>query len=524
MFSSLNKRQKSGLVLGPLLFFAMLLLPVPDGMDAPALRVAAVALLMATWWMTEALAIPVTALLPIILFPMLGVMPTAKVTLAYGDQVLFLFMGGFIIAIAMQKWNLHRRLALTVVCKVGSSPERLVLGMMLATALLSMWVSNTATAMMMTPVAIAVIESTRRATREQQHDREASVQGATDAQGRAVTEPPDDFAIALMLSIAYAASIGGFSTLVGTPPNAIFVGQIDRLYGLQVGFLDWMLMAAPISACVLALCWFLLTRVFFRMKDARVANSAAGDYLARELAEMGPMSAPEKRVAWIFLLVALAWVGRGLLDQLTPESMLWPLFASLLSTPAWDMVSDSAIAMGCAFLLFIVPAGANRNGMHSGFLMDWESAVKLPWDVILLMGGGFALAEAFTVTGLTEWLAGQFGVLQDMPVFLLTLVIVVFIVFIGEMTSNAATATMFIPVMGALAVSMGMPPLTLMVPTVLATSLGFMLPVATPPNAIVFGSRYLRIEDMVKAGVWLNLGGAVIVTVLCYTLIGFVMR
>ncbi|MGV3592696.1 MAG: SLC13 family permease [Gammaproteobacteria bacterium] len=514
MFSSLNKRQKTGLVLGPLLFVAVLLLPVPEGMNAQALRVAAVALLMATFWMAETLAIPVTALLPIILFPLLGVMPTADVTLAYGDQVLFLFMGGFIIAIAMQKWNLHRRLALTVVCKVGSSPERLVLGMMLATALLSMWVSNTATAMMMTPVAIAVIESTRRA----KHGSTAEgVNTEREAAGR-----PDNFAIALMLSIAYAASIGGFSTLVGTPPNAIFVGQLDRLYGQQVGFLDWMLMATPISACVLALCWFLLTRVFFRMSDSHADSHAAGEYIARELAAMGPISLPERRVAWIFLLVAVAWVARGFLDQLDADSPLWPLFSSLLTAPAWDMVSDSAIAMTGAFLLFVVPAGGTKDG--NGALMDWDSAVKLPWDVILLMGGGFALAEAFTVTGLTEWLAGQFGVLQGMPVFVLTLVVVVFVVFIGEMTSNAATATMFIPVMGALAVSMGMAPLTLMVPTVIATSLGSMLPVATPPNAIVFGSRYLRIEDMVKAGLWLNLGGALIVTVLCYALIGFVMR
>ncbi|HEY0963341.1 MAG TPA: SLC13 family permease [Pseudomonadales bacterium] len=512
MFSSLNKRQKTGLVLGPLLFVAVLLLPVPEGMNAQALRVAAVALLMATFWMAETLAIPVTALFPIILFPLLGVMPTADVTLAYGDQVLFLFMGGFIIAIAMQKWNLHRRLALTVVCKVGSSPERLVLGMMLATALLSMWVSNTATAMMMTPVAIAVIESTRRA---KQGDANGGVAVMTDT-----TERPDNFAIALMLSIAYAASIGGFSTLVGTPPNAIFVGQLDRLYGQQVGFLDWMLMATPISVCVLALCWFLLTRVFFRMPNAQSANHAAGDYIASELAAMGPISRPERRVASIFVAVAVAWVARGFLDQLSPESALWPLFGGLLTTPAWDMMSDSAIAMTGAVLLFIVPAGGERRGA----LMDWDSAVKLPWDVILLMGGGFALAEAFTVTGLTEWLAGQFSVLQGMPVFVLTLIVVVFVVFIGEMTSNAATATMFIPVMGALAVSMGLAPLTLMVPTVLATSLGFMLPVATPPNAIVFGSRYLRIEDMVRAGVWLNLGGALIVTVLCYALIGFVMR
>lgn len=485
MLKNLNKRQKTGLLCGPLLFVIVLLLPLPAGMNPLALRVAATALLMATFWMAETLPIPVTAILPIFMFPLLGVMPTAEVTLAYGDQILFLFMGGFIIAIAMQKWQLHRRIALNVVSKVGSSPERLVLGMMLATALLSMWISNTATAMMMTPVGMAVIESTRR-----------SGQGGREAQ-----TGPDNFGVALMLSIAYAASIGGLSTLVGTPPNAIFIGLLNRLYDQQIGFLDWMKLGVPVSVCLLVLCWFLLTKVFFRMQDASTDNLDARLYIEQELATMGRISAEESRVAWVFALVAVAWILRGLFNP-----------------SALGMVSDSAIAMAGAFLLFIVPAGRDKGG----FLIDWESATQIPWDVILLMGGGFALAEGFSDTGLTEWLASQLGVLQGMPVFLLMLIVVVVIVFIGEMTSNAATATMFIPVMGALAVSMGFAPLTLMVPTVLATSLGFMLPVATPPNAIVFGSRYLTIEDMVKAGFWLNIGGALIVAVLCYALLDVV--
>ncbi|MEY4642669.1 MAG: hypothetical protein RLZZ227_2663 [Pseudomonadota bacterium] len=486
MLANLNRRQKTGLCVGPLLFLIVLLLPVPEGMSPEALRVSAVALLMATFWMAETLPIPVTAVLPIFMFPLLRILPTAEVTLAYGDQILFLFMGGFIIAIAMQKWNLHRRIALTVVSKVGSSPERLVLGMMVATALISMWVSNTATAMMMTPVGIAVIESTR-------HTDENRAIGKVNS--------PDNFAIALMLSIAYAASIGGLATLVGTPPNAIFIGLLDRLYDQQISFFDWMKLGLPVSVLLLTLCWFLLTKVFFRMKDANADNADARLYIDGELARMGPISAEESRVAGVFALVAIAWVLRG-----------------LINAPALSMVSDSAIAMAGAFMLFIIPAGRDKGG----FLLDWESAVGIPWDVILLMGGGFALAEGFTTTGLTEWLAGQLGVLQGMPVFVMMLVVVVFIVFIGEMTSNAATATMFIPVMGALAVSMGLAPLTLMVPTVIATSLGFMLPVATPPNAIVFGSRYLTIENMVKAGFWLNIGGALIVAVLCYYLLGVV--
>ncbi len=484
MFSSLNKRQITGLIGGPLLFIVVLLLPLPEGMSPEALRVAAVALLMACFWMAETLPIPVTGMLPIFLFPLLRILPTGQVTLAYGDQILFLFMGGFLIAISMQKWNLHRRLALNVVSLVGSSPNRLVLGMLLATAFISMWVSNTATTMMMTPVGIAIIESTRK-----------SGQG-----GAQVFKPgTDNFAIAMMLAIAYAASIGGFATLVGTPPNAIFIGILNRLYDQQIGQWDWMKLGVPTSICVLALCWFLLTKVFFRMENAATDNPEARRYLDQELAAMGRISPEETRVAWTFVLVAIAWILRG-----------------LLNLPALSMVSDSAIAMAGAFALFIIPASREKGG----FLLDWEAAKGIPWDVILLMGGGFALAEGFTTTGLTEWLAGQFGILQGMPVFVLMLVIVLFIVFIGEMTSNAATATMFIPVMGALAVSMGLAPLTLMVPTVLATSLGFMLPVATPPNAIVFASRYIRIEDMVKAGFWLNIGGALIVTTACYTLLG----
>jgi solute carrier family 13 (sodium-dependent dicarboxylate transporter), member 2/3/5 len=478
----LNTRQKAGLVCGPLLFFALLLMPLPAGMSPEAQRVAAVALLMACFWMAETLPIPVTALLPIVMFPALGVLPTSQVTFAYGDQTNFLFMGGFLIAIAMQKWNLHRRIALNIVSAVGSSPQRLVLGMMLATGLLSMWISNTATVMMMVPVGMAVIQSTRPA-------------GAGDAPKR------DNFSIALMLAIAYSASLTGLSTLIGTPPNAIFRGQLERLYGIQIDFIDWMLLGVPISLCLLVLCWFLLTRVFFPMPEGNIDSEAARRHLDTELDALGRISAEESRVAWVFALVALAWMLRG-----------------VVSIPALALVSDAAIAMTGAFLLFVIPASRKQGG----FLLDWETAVGIPWDVILLMGGGFALAEAFTATGLTEWLSGQFGILQGLPQFGLTLCIVLFVVFIGEMTSNAATATMFIPVMGALSVSLGMHPMTLMVPTVLATSIGFMLPVATPPNAIAYASRCMTIEDMIKAGFWLNIGGALVITVMCHFLLGVV--
>jgi sodium-dependent dicarboxylate transporter 2/3/5 len=479
MLDSLTMRQKVGLVGGPLLFVIVLLLPLPDGMSPEALRVAAVALLMASFWMAETLPIPVTALLPIFMFPLLGIMSTAETTVRYGDQTNFLFMGGFLIAIAMQKWELHRRIALNIVSAVGSSPQRLVLGMMLATGLLSMWISNTATVMMMAPVGMAVIQNTR-----------------TDRGGAPMR---DNFSVALMLAIGYSASLTGLTTFVGTPPNGIFRGQLEVLYGRQIALFDWMLLTVPIAVCLMVLCWFLLTRVFFPMAGGNVDSAGARRHIDAELAALGRITPEESRVAWTFALVALAWILRG-----------------TVNIPGLAFVSDSAIAMAGAFLLFIIPASRARGG----FLLDWETAVGIPWDVILLMGGGFALAEGFTSTGLTEWLSGQFGALQVLPLFVLTLCIVLFITFIGEMTSNAATATMFIPVMGALSVSLGMDPLTLMVPTVLATSLGFMLPVATPPNAIVYASRYMTINDMVKAGFWLNVGGAVIVSVLSYALLG----
>jgi solute carrier family 13 (sodium-dependent dicarboxylate transporter), member 2/3/5 len=479
MLNYLTVRQKTGLVLGPALFILTLLLPLPEGLSAGGLRVAAVALLMACFWMAETVPIPVTATLPIFLFPLLHVMPTAEVTASYGDEILFLFMGGFLLAIAMQRWQLHRRIALNVILRVGSSPERLVLGFLLATALLSMWISNSATAMMMMPVGLAVIEETR----------------ADAGQGKFREGEDYPFGTALMLAIAYAASIGGVATLVGTPPNAIFVGLLDSLYGLEIGFLDWMKLAVPVSVLMLALCWFLLTRVLFRMEDNAAASHSAERHIRHELDRLGPLSSEEGRVAVIFTLVAAAWILRGLLK---------PAFLS--------MVADSALAMTGAFLLFIVPRGQGKPGA----LLDWHTAAGIPWDIIVLMGGGFALAEGFAVTGLTEWLALQLAVLGDVPPFVLVLAVVMVVTFLTEMTSNAATATLFIPVMGALAVSMGLHPLTLMVPTCIAASMAFMLPVATPPNAIVFGSRMISIRQMATAGLWLNLVGGLIVAVLCY--------
>ena len=481
MLNSFSIRQLTGLIAGPLLLSLVLFLPLPEGMTPQASRVAAVALLMACFWMAETVPIPATAMLPIFMFPVLGIMPTSEVTQAYGNQILFLFMGGFLIAVAMQKWKLHRRIALNVILKVGSSPNRLVLGFMLATALLSMWISNTATAMMMTPVAIAVIEQSRL-------DR------ANEAQ-------TDDFSFgtALMLGIAYSASIGGVATLVGTPPNAILIGIIDTVYGYEIAFFDWMKLGVPVSVTMLALTWIFLTKIMFKMTGANTQSDSADSHIRNELAALGVMTSEEKKVALVFFLVAVCWIFNG-----------------LFSPDVLSFVTDPAIAMSGAFMLFILPASREQGG----FLLDWKTAATIPWDIIILMGGGFALASGFSESGLTQWLASQLTILQGVHFFVLIIVVVLFVTFLTEMTSNAATATLFIPVMGALAITMDMHPFTLMVPAALAASMAFMLPVATPPNAIVFASRQITIGQMAKTGFVLNIVGALIVSSMSYLLLG----
>ena len=482
MLNSYSLRQKLGLLCGPSLFLLVLMMPLPDGMTVEAQRVAALALLMACFWMAETVPIPVTAMLPIFMFPVLGVLPTSKVTVAYGNHILFLFMGGFLIAVAMQKWQLHRRIALNIIAKLGSSPQRLLLGFMLSTALLSMWISNTATAMMMMPVALAVIEQNR--------------QDSGAAEGK--------FGLALMLAIAYSASIGGVATLVGTPPNAIFIGIIETLYAYEISFFDWMLLGVPISVSMLLMCWWVLSRLIQDIDSnaegalKTESKGLAHQHIVQELDDMGPISMEESRVASVFAMVALAWILRGLFK---PEAL--------------SMVSDSAIAMAGAFVLFALPASKAKGG----FILDWKTAATIPWDIIILMGGGFALAAGFSESGLTQWLAGQLSILEGVNVFIVILAAVFFVTFLTEITSNAATATLFIPVMGALAISMNMHPFTLMVPSALAASMAFMLPVATPPNAIVFASRQVSIGQMASTGFILNIAGGILVSVLSYLLL-----
>jgi sodium-dependent dicarboxylate transporter 2/3/5 len=469
-----NKRQYLGLILGPALFFLLLTLPVSADMPPNGMAVAAVTMLMAVWWISEAIPIPATALLPIALFPLLEVIPANKVTAAYANHLIFLFMGGFLIAVTMERWQLHKRIALHTIRLIGTTPRRIILGFMVATAFLSMWISNTASAMMMVTIGIAVLGQTTALVAHQ---------------GQDTIERQQQFGTALMLGIAYAASIGGVATLIGTPPNAILAGVVEKNYGITIGFAQWMTFGLPLSIIMLALTWFYLTRIGFKIAHEELPGGRST--IEQEFKQLGPITKQEKHVLIVFIAVAAAWLLRG-----------------LFNIEALSMISDSTIAIIGGLLLFIIPSDFKKGE----FLLDWPTAVKIPWDIMLLFGGGFALANAFQVSGLTEWMASQLNVLQGVNVVMMIMVIVTLVIFLTEVTSNTATASLLLPIMGALAQATQTSPLGLMIAVALAASFAFMLPVATPPNAIVFGSRQVTIPQMARAGIWLNILGILLVT------------
>ena len=469
-----------GLILGPALFVVVLLLPLPEGMTPQGLHVAAVALLMAVWWISGAIPIPATAMLPIALYPLLGVMNGSEVTLAYANHLIYLFLGGFLIAVTMEKWNLHRRIALYSIRLIGLTPRRIVLGFMVTTAFLSMWISNTAATMLMATIGIAVLH-------------EMSDTGRHGETAIKLVPGQAHFGTVLMLAIGYAASIGGIATLIGTPPNAILAGVLEKSYGYQLGFLEWMGFGLPLSIVMLVVAWIYLTR-FVYMNDIS-SLPGGGGVIQQQISALGPMSREEKYVAAVFSGVALLWIVRGLIDL-----------------EAWRLVKDSTIAIAGALLLFLIPVNLGKRE----FLLDWKTAVTIPWDIIVLFGGGFALAQGFSETGLTSWLAGELSVLAGINIVLIITAVVLLVIFLTEITSNTATASLLLPVMGALAAAIDVHPFGLMAAAVVAASFAFMLPVATPPNAIVFSSRYITIPQMMRAGFWLNLVGVVLITGFVY--------
>ena len=471
------KNKNIGLITGLLLFTVILLLPTPESLPIAAKHVLAVAALMATWWVMEAIPIPATALLPIVLFPTLGVMSGAEVTRPYAHHLIYLFLGGFLIAVTIEKWNLHRRIALYTINLIGVTPKRIILGFMIASAALSMWISNTAATMMMVTIGLAVL---KQVVAEIKADPELDID----------TRPEHfHFGIALMLGIAYAATIGGVATLIGTPPNAILAGVVESHFGQSISFLDWMMFAFPLSVTMLIITWYYLTHFAFPGEIDYLPGGK--ETVEREIAELGKMSRQEKIVLFVFGLVATLWITRG-----------------FIKIDAFKYVTDSTIAMAGALLLFIIPA----NLKEKEFLLDWKTACKIPWDILILFGGGFALAKGFTDSGLTQVIASQLGVLQGSNLLLIIAAVIAVVIFLTEITSNTATASMFLPIIAAMAVAMHIHPYTLMIAVALAASFAFMLPVATPPNAIAFSSHYFTIRQMARTGIWLNLIGIILIS------------
>lgn len=452
--------RRTALLLGPLGFLLLLQLPPPGGMEQSAWKVASIGLLMAAWWMTEAVPIPVTALLPIILLPALGVTPVAEATAPYANPIVFLFLGGFLLAQALEQCGLHRRMALSILSAVGTGPARLVGGFMLAAALTSMWVSNTATVVMMLPMALGVIGLT-----------------GPEPGGSA----GDNLPVALLLGIAYGSSLGGMATLIGTPPNALLAGFMAESYGVRIGFAQWMAFALPLVLAALPICWFLLTRVVFPLSLNEVGGGRA--MIARELGSLGPLSRAEAIVGGIAATVALAWVLQPLVEPWLPG------------------LSDTAIAVTGAVLLFVVPV----NWRRGEFPLDWSQAERVPWGILLLFGGGLSLAASIQSSGLAGWIGEALAGLTGYPMVLVVAVVTAAVVFLTELTSNTATAAAFLPVVASTAVGLQTHPLVLAIPTALAASCAFMLPVATPPNALVYAGGHVTIRQMMRAGFWLNL-------------------
>lgn len=478
-------RHKVGLVLGALLLPALWFCPPLGELGVAGTRVALLALLMGVLWITEAVPIPATALLPLILLPLLGISPIKQAAAPYADPVIYLFMGGFMLALAMERWDLHRRIALGIIASVGTKPRSLVLGFLCAGAFISMWTSNSATAMMLLPIGVSVHALLKSCPRG---GHGAPALGA-----------------ALVLAIAYGANIGGMGTLIGTPPNAILKAYVEKSQGIEIGFGQWMLLGVPLVIIAIPLVHLILTRISFRVGREEIPG--IGERLTEERAKLGRMTQPEWAVAAVFGLAIVLWISRE----------LWKTETSLIAGQSWQLgalITDEVIAMGCALLLFIIPSGRGRGV----FVLDASCIKKMPWDVLILFGGGLSLAGAMEKTGLVEALAQALGGLAGWPplaiVFLVTSVMIV----ATALTSNTATATAFLPVVGALAVGVNQPALLLCVPVALAASADFALPVGTPPNAIAYGSGLVSLPRMLRAGIWVDLLFAILLPLLMWTI------
>ena len=471
-----------GLILGPILFLVIMIFVDAEGLSFEAKCILASTAWMAIWWVTECVPISVTALLPIVLFPLTGGMDLATTTAAYGHKLVFLFVGGFLIALAIEKWHLHKRLALNIIRVTGSNKSRVILGFMLATAFLSMWISNTATSIMILPVGLAIISQLK--------DDPKTVENENEVFGKS-----------LMIAIAYSASIGGMATLIGTPPNMVLAGVVEESYGIKLNMFDWMKFGVPLSSFLLFICWLYLTKIAFKFKNEEF--SAGKEEILRQINNLGKFSNEEIKVLIVFTLTALGWIFRGSIETIFP------------------MIDDTIIAIFFAVTLFIIPT---KNQKTNTTLLVWNDTVKLPWGILILFGGGMAIASAFGKSGLALWIADLLTNLNDVSLFLIILIIVTSINLLTEVTSNMATTAMLLPVLVTIALAIDVHPYFLLVAATLAASCAFMLPISTPPNAVVFGSGFLKIEDMFKKGVWMNLISIITITLVVYYTLPYVFE
>jgi len=469
-------------IAGPLSFIIILLLPQGKELTAEAQAVLGVTAWVAIWWITEAIPIPVTSLLPIVLFPLTGALDIAKTTSTYGHKMIFLYMGGFIIALAIERWNLHKRIALQTISLIGKNADRIILGFMLSTYMLSMWISNTATTMMMLPIAVAV----------------ARQFGGNESSGQDMSERKklsSSFGLPLMLGIAYAASIGGITTLIGTPTNAMLSAVVKDLFDQEIDFAKWMSISLPISIVLLIICWVYLVKIVFPVRNQ--GNSEGYEEIKKELKSLGPLTSDEVKVIIVFLITAISWITRSfLLKRFIP------------------FIDDTIIALFGAVLLFLIPS--SKKGER---LMNWETASKLPWGILILFGGGLALAAGFQSSGLAAWLGGLLKNLDNVSFIVLLFAVCAMVNFLTEVTSNVVTASILLPILGSVALVLGVHPYTLMIAATLSASCAFMLPVATPPNAVVFSTGYIKIGQMVRAGFFLNIISIVVIVLALWFLL-----
>lgn len=483
--SKSTKTQQLALVIAPLVSIAIILFVDLDPTNKNVTYCFAIALLMALWWVTEAIPLAATALLPVALFPLFGIVDGKVVSQMYFNHLIFLFIGGFLMAFAMERWNLHRRIALRILIFMGVSPGRILMGFMLATWFLSMWMSNTATAMMMIPIALSILFKLEEVLGKKNMER---------------------YSVGLLLGIAYSASIGGITTLVGTPPNVTFAYIVHIFYPkmAEISFADWFIFALPATIFLFFAAWLLL---YYMYKPKNSWENIRISEFKNEYKLLGSAKIEEKIVLYLFIILALLWIFRS---GFTIESVKIPGWSKLFKTPAF--INDGTVAMFMSLLLFMIPSKSKKGEM----LMDWKTANKIPWNIVLLFGGGFALAKGFVDSGLSVWIGGQLEGLAGVNPILITFVDVSMMSFLTELTSNVATTQMILPILSGLAGSIQVNPLLLMIPATMAASLAFMLPVATPPNAIVFGTNRIRVKDMVRTGILLNITGIIIVTLIMY--------